>query len=267
MSPVARHSCAHALRPRPRLRRAPLAQREDDRPAARAQRLAHLRVRVARVLALAAAPVVLEVVDAPRGVALRVLRLVVLRARPPGAGLRPRVGVDPELEALRVDVVGERLHPRREALRVDHDRAVGGAAHLPAVVDDDVLVAGGLHAARDERVGRAADQLARSRCSRTCSSCSSPSAAAGRGRPRQWRHRRRRGGRRGRRRSGRASACEPPIEMPGSLRLLALPRGWSRRLRPGERAASSRRSAPALAGSPRPRSKASRRRASRAGPR
>ena len=100
------------------------------------------------------APVVLQVVDAPRGVALRVLRLVVRRARPPGAGLRARVGVDAELEALRVDVVGERLHARREPLRVGHDRAVGVAAHLPAVVDHDVLVAGVLHAARDQRVGR-----------------------------------------------------------------------------------------------------------------
>ena len=158
MSPVVRQSwpipCAHSHG----FVLAPLADGEHDRPAARPQRLAHPRVGVARVLSVRVAPVVLQVVDAPLRVASRVLLLVVLRARPLGARQRAGVRVEPEPEALGVHVVGERLHARGEALGVGHDRARRLAAHLPAVVDHDVLVAGVLHAARHDGVGGLPDE-------------------------------------------------------------------------------------------------------------
>ena len=57
-----------------------------------------------------------------------------------------------------MDVVAQRAHPVREALRVRDDAAVRGPIHLPAVVDDDVLVAGALHAGGDDGVGHLAYQ-------------------------------------------------------------------------------------------------------------
>jgi hypothetical protein len=61
------------------------------------------------------APVFLEVVDAPGGVLAGVLVLVADGAGAAGAGLGADVGVDAELEALGVDVVGERLDAGGEA--------------------------------------------------------------------------------------------------------------------------------------------------------
>ena len=57
-----------------------------------------------------AAEVVLEVVDAPGGVGVGVLLLVAERAFESGAGFGARGGVDAELEAFGVDVVGEGFH-------------------------------------------------------------------------------------------------------------------------------------------------------------
>src|SRR2546422_9413583 len=100
---------ADAGGPQPRLRAPPLADAEDDGPAARPQRPAHPRVGVPRVLALGVAPVVLQVVDPPRSIRPGVDLLVVLAAGTLLAGTGARVRVEPELQPLAVHVVRERL--------------------------------------------------------------------------------------------------------------------------------------------------------------
>src|SRR5260370_27366795 len=58
-----------------------------------------------------------------------------------------------------MDVVGEGLDAVGEILGVDDNVADGVAADLPAIVDDDVFIAGILHAAADEGVGRRLDEI------------------------------------------------------------------------------------------------------------
>src|SRR5206468_12576471 len=98
---------AHPLRPEPGPGAPPLADAEHDRAAAPSQGTAHLPVGVAGVLALGVAPVVLQVVDSPLRVGARVLLLMALAAGPLLAGAGARVGVEAELEALPVHVVGQ----------------------------------------------------------------------------------------------------------------------------------------------------------------
>ena len=76
-----------------------------------------------------AAQVVLEVIDAPVGIHLGVLFFVAERAFVVGAGLGAGRGVDAELEALGVDVVGERFHVRE--LGVGVEDAAARRACLP----------------------------------------------------------------------------------------------------------------------------------------
>ena len=58
-----------------------------------------------------------------------------------------------------MDVIGEDLDAVGEILGVDDDVADGVAADLPAIVDDDVFIAGILHAAADEGVGCKLDEI------------------------------------------------------------------------------------------------------------
>src|SRR6201999_1877057 len=104
--------------------------------------VAHDLVRRLLVLRACRAPIIFQIVNAPRGVLARVLKFVAATARSLLAGERSGVRVESELESLRVHVVGERLYPRREALRVGDDVAFGVAANLPAVVNDYVTVSG-----------------------------------------------------------------------------------------------------------------------------
>src|SRR5262249_50280537 len=135
---------ADRLRPVPRLVLAPLADGEHDRPAGGGQRVPHPGVPLLRGAALVVAVVVLQVVHAPVGGRLRVHLLVVQRAghgvrAGPGAG----AGVDAELQATGVHVVGERLDPAGERGRVGGEPAARvPVLGRPAVVDVDVLVAG-----------------------------------------------------------------------------------------------------------------------------
>jgi hypothetical protein len=75
------------------------------------------------------------------------------------AGHRPCVGVDAELQAFRVNVVRESFHAARKSDRISYDVAGRIAAHLPTVVDVDVLISGFLHAGCDHRIGDLFDQL------------------------------------------------------------------------------------------------------------
>nr|GFC74764.1 hypothetical protein [Tanacetum cinerariifolium] len=105
------------------------------------------------------APVVLEVVDAPTGVLLGILKLVAPAAGPPAARLRARIGVDAKLEAFAVDVIGQRLHTRRKALGIGLNEALCIALAVPAVVDVDVGVAGVLHAASHHGISHFLNQF------------------------------------------------------------------------------------------------------------
>ncbi len=151
---------ADRLRPVPRPGAAPLADAVEDRAAGLLQGVAHGLVPGPGVDALVVAVVVLEVVDAPGRPQVGVLLLV---AEPAGealdvTGVVAGAGVDAELQALAVHVVGEGLDAVREADRVGHQVAARVALGLgPAVVEVDVLVAGRLEALGDEDVGDALD--------------------------------------------------------------------------------------------------------------
>ena len=150
---------AGVLRPLPRLGGAPLAHREDDRAAALPERVRHHRIGFLRIAVAGAAPVVFQVIDAPAGISQRVLVFVALAPRAPAAGQAAGVGVDTELETARMDVVRQRLDTRREFLRVGGDEAISIARAVPAIVDDDILIAGVAHSARDHRVRRRPHRL------------------------------------------------------------------------------------------------------------
>src|SRR5262249_28465973 len=71
-----------------------------------------------------------------------------------------RVGVDAGLEALAVDVVGDRLHAAGPLGLVDGDVAGRVAGALPpALVDVDVPVPGGRQPGGDHRVGLPLDHV------------------------------------------------------------------------------------------------------------
>ena len=115
---------ADLRRPQPRLGVAPFAEGEDDIAAARAQRVGHQRIGFLGIAGAGVAPIIFQIVDAPAGIGERVLIFVALAAGPAAAGLPAGVGIDAELQPLRVDIVGERLDAGREFLRVGGDEAV-----------------------------------------------------------------------------------------------------------------------------------------------
>src|SRR5690242_4444438 len=104
-----------------------------------------------RILDLCAgiAPIVFEIVDAPRGILRRVLVFVAPGPGPAAAGLRSSVGIDAEFESLGMDVVAERLHTRGKALRVGLDISMRVARALPAIVDHNIEIAGVAHSGGD----------------------------------------------------------------------------------------------------------------------
>ena len=97
-----------------------------------------------------AAPVVLEVVDPPFRIGLRVLLLMAVTARVAAAGHRPGRGVDAQFQSPAVHVIRERLHVGK--LGIGNDVAVGIASAFPGVVDVDEDVARRGHAVAHHRV-------------------------------------------------------------------------------------------------------------------
>src|SRR4051812_28482961 len=89
---------ADLRRPVPGLVVAPLAHAEQHRPPGATDGVAHGGVGAARVQALAVAPVVLDVVEAPAGVVDGVLVLVATAARASTAGGRADVRINAQLE-------------------------------------------------------------------------------------------------------------------------------------------------------------------------
>ena len=105
-----------------------------------------------------AAIVVLQIVDAPRGEGVGILGFV-----PCPSGLARAGGgigrlVDPELQALAVNVGGQGRDPVRELAGVPLEISAPVAPVHPAVVDVDVLVSDRGHAAGNKRVSDAFDQ-------------------------------------------------------------------------------------------------------------
>ena len=103
-----------------------LAEREQDVAVLRLERIAHDAIRTHGAFHAFAgsnlpvgAPVVLQVVKAPFGIGLCILRLVLPAAFASSACLWPRRRIDPGLEPLGVDVVDEPLHVRKALVRVD----------------------------------------------------------------------------------------------------------------------------------------------------
>src|SRR5712692_3975021 len=150
---------ADIARPEPGFVAAPFAEAENDRAAGGFQRVAHGGVSGLGVFRAGVAPIVFEVIDAPRSVLQSVLIFVAATAGTLGTSHCSRVGIDAEFQALGMDVVGESLDTGGESFRVGDDVAGGVAADLPAIVNDNVFVAGVLHAAADEGVGGGLDKI------------------------------------------------------------------------------------------------------------
>ena len=88
-----------------------------------------------------------------------VLKFMTAAAGTLGAGHGAGIGIAAKSQALGMNVVGESFDARGESLRVGDDIAGGVAADLPAIVNDDVFVAGVLHAAADESIGGGFDEI------------------------------------------------------------------------------------------------------------
>src|SRR5579859_2711857 len=138
---------------------APIANAEDDGAAGLRDGIPKFRVLHGGLQAFRVAPIDFDVIDAPGGVGFDVLRFVLVAAGTLLAGHAAGVGVYTELQTLGMDVIGEWLHAVGEALGVNDDAAVGGAADLPTVVDVHELIAGIFHASGDHGVGNFANQL------------------------------------------------------------------------------------------------------------
>ena len=145
--------------PLPRRGGTPLADAEDDGAPRPGERVAELGVLGGRVEPFRVAPVLFDVIHAPLGERAGV---EIFGPVGPGPALtRPASGVrvEPEPESPGVDVIRERLHPAGKADSVRHEPASGVARHLPAVVDDDVLIAGVAQPVRRHGVGGFLDEL------------------------------------------------------------------------------------------------------------
>ncbi len=100
------------------------------------------------------AEIVLQIIDAPLGVGLCVLLLMVQAAGVASAGLGSRAGVDAELQSLGMNVVTEGLHVGELCVRVNHTLRI--ALSLPGVVDVDVDVSCIFHAGAHQLICRRA---------------------------------------------------------------------------------------------------------------
>ena len=112
----------------------------------------------------------LQIIDTPRSQSCGVLLLVVLAPGIAAAGHRPSVGIYPEIDALVVHIVAQRLQPLWEPRRVWHEGAIYAprigicspslvpvrtprASPLPAIIDRYLVVARCEEAALDDGVG------------------------------------------------------------------------------------------------------------------
>ena len=69
------------------------------------------------------------------------------------------VGINSKFQTFRVNVIGERLHPGREARCIRHNISVPIPAHLPAIVNHDIFIPGIFHPAPDHSIRHRLDQI------------------------------------------------------------------------------------------------------------
>src|SRR5580692_6923963 len=124
------------LCPGPGLVGPPFTETEDDRPACFVQRVTHKCIRSGGIHRPRIAPVLFEVIHAPGSILPRILPFIALTRGPPPTGIPPGTGIDTELQALRMDIIRQRLDPMREFHRINLDIPGAVAADLPAVIDD-----------------------------------------------------------------------------------------------------------------------------------
>lgn len=132
--------------------RAPVAGGEENVATAVLEGEAHPLVhQLAGNMAGLEAVIVLKEIDAPFGEQRRILELMLEAARIAGASVGADAGIHAELQAFGVDIIGQRFHPAGEFGRIGHKIAVGiPFLQAPAVVDDDIFVAGIFIAIRHE---------------------------------------------------------------------------------------------------------------------
>src|SRR3546814_18530592 len=80
-----------------------------------------------------------QIVESPIGKGLGVLLNMSVASFIAGAGPRTLRRVNADLQPLRMDIIGERLHVGK--LRIGLQHAVGVALALPAIVDVDIKIA------------------------------------------------------------------------------------------------------------------------------
>ncbi len=141
---------------------APLAHGEEHGSVGLLEGVGHGGVSDLGVAAIGVAVIVLEVVDTPGGVGVGIDLLVTEGTGSASAGLVAGIGVETELEALGVDVVGESLHARGEGLGVfNDDVSVVITVNLPAVIEVEVLVAELEESLLDHDIGSISGELLR----------------------------------------------------------------------------------------------------------
>src|SRR5208282_6124657 len=84
--------------PEPRLRLPPFADAEHNGTATCIQRLANQRIRCLGILGCSIAPVVLQIINAPRRILQSVLKLMTASARPARARFRASIRIDSKLQ-------------------------------------------------------------------------------------------------------------------------------------------------------------------------
>ena len=102
-----------------------------------------------------AAQIVLQIINSPVGVGLRVLFFVIVAAFKSGASFWSGRRINSQLQSFAVNVIGERFHVGK--FFVGLDDALRVAFAFPGVIYIDVNVSGVAHAGGDHRVGLRAD--------------------------------------------------------------------------------------------------------------
>ena len=106
------------------------------------------------------APVILQVIHAPRSIGPRILKLVPASAGKTRTGLCPRTIVDAELESFRMKIIADGLHPVWKSFGIGNQiTQIIPVRGFPAVINHDVIVAGFLHPGGNHGVGYFLDQL------------------------------------------------------------------------------------------------------------
>src|SRR5262249_7000576 len=104
-------------------------------------------------------PVVFQIIHAPSRVLERILIFMSLAPWPSCARFLSCVRIQSEFQTFCMNVIRERFHSGRESLRIRDDESVSVAAHLPAIVNYDVLVTRVLHLARNHCIRHGLDHL------------------------------------------------------------------------------------------------------------